>query len=251
MMTTTRALIGRVLRPLLKAVEGQPRRGPFHLPITGGWLSADAGRFQNWWQLGFSTTSGERSAVVERCIALYAETIASLPGTHWRQNARGGCKRVQNSALARVLHRPNDYETASSFMLNAVRSMYSEGNCFALGLRNSRFEVESLHLMNPQMSAPLVADDGSVFFRLGGNHVIDRLFGDSQLLVPSRDVLHIKLHADHRYPWPLVGESPLLAAMADIAVSDAFAQQQIQFLRNQARPSAVLSTDLVLAIPKV
>jgi phage portal protein BeeE len=154
MMTTTRALIGRVLRPLLKATEGQPRRGPFHLPITGGWLSAEAGQYTNWLQLGFSPTSGERSAVVERCIALYAETVASLPGAHWRQNARGGRTRVQNSSLARVLHRPNDCETASSFMLNAVRSLYSEGNTFALALRNARFEVESLHLMNPRMSAP-------------------------------------------------------------------------------------------------
>ena len=34
--------------------------------------------------------------------------------------------------------------------------------------------------------------------------------------------------------------------MADIAVGNAFVQQQLQFLANQARPSAVLSTDLVL-----
>jgi len=46
---------------------------------------------------------------------------------------------MQKSALARVLHRPNDYETASSFMLNAVHSLYREGNCFALALRNARF----------------------------------------------------------------------------------------------------------------
>jgi len=76
--------------------------------------------------------------------------------------------------------------------------------------------------------------------------VIDRMFGDSQLLVPARDVLHVKLHSNHRYPHPLVGETPLAAAMADIAVGNAFAQQQLQFLANQARPSAVLSTDLVL-----
>jgi phage portal protein BeeE len=148
--------------------------------------------------------------------------------------------------LSRILHRPNDYKTASSFMLNAVRSLYMEGNTFALALRNDRFEVDSLHLMNPRMSTPLLAETGDTFFRLGGNHVIDPLFGDNQLLVPARDVLHIKLHSNHRYPHPLVGERPLLTAMTDIAVGDAFAQQQIQFLANQARPSVVLSTDLVL-----
>src|SRR5262245_36340029 len=117
MMTTARALVGRVLRPLLKAVEGQPRSGPF--PLTGGWLPD--GVPVNWWQIGISPTGGERSAIVERCISLYAETAASLPGAHWRRNVRGGRSRVENSALSRVLHRPNDYETASSFMLNAVR----------------------------------------------------------------------------------------------------------------------------------
>jgi HK97 family phage portal protein len=244
MMTTARALVGRVLRPLFKAAEGQPRRGPFHLPITGGWL-ADGAPI-NWWQVGLSPSGGERSAVVERCIALYAETTASLPGAHWRRNTRGGRARVQNSALSRILQRPNDYETISSFMLNAVHSLYREGNTFALALRNSRFEVESLHLMNPRMSGPLVAEDGSVFFRLAGNHVIDRLLGGDQLLVPQRDVLHVKLHSGHRYPHPLVGETPLMAAMADIAVGNAFVQQQLQFLANQARPSAVLSTELVL-----
>jgi hypothetical protein len=51
--------------------------------------------------MGFSPTSGERSAVVERCISLYAQTIASLPGTHWRANNRGGRTRVQNSWIGK------------------------------------------------------------------------------------------------------------------------------------------------------
>jgi phage portal protein BeeE len=67
-----------------------------------------------------------------------------------------------------------------------------------------------------------------------------------QLLIPARDVLHIKLNASGSHPWPLIGEPPLVAAIADIAMGNAFAEQQITFLKNQARPSAVLSTDLVL-----
>ena len=80
MMTTTRALVTRVLRPLLKAAEGQPRRGPFHLPLTGGWLPD--GTPTNFWQLGLSPTSGERSAVVcnekliRVCAALESSKLA-------------------------------------------------------------------------------------------------------------------------------------------------------------------------------
>jgi HK97 family phage portal protein len=244
MMPTARSLISRVLSPLIRAVEGQPRRGPYHLPITGGFLPDFVP--VNWWQTGISPSGGGPSAVVERCIALYAETAASLRGAHWRRTAHGGRERVTSSALSRILHKPNDYETASSFMLNLVHCLYREGNAFALALRNDRYEIESLHLMNPRTSAPLVAEDGSIFFRLAGNAVIDKLLGGTQFIVPQRDVLHVKLHSGHRYPHPLVGETPLHAAMMDIAVGDAFAKQQLQFLANQARPSAVLSTDMVL-----
>jgi len=243
-MPSPRALIARVLRPLLRAAEGQPRSGPFSLPISGGWLPP--GTPLNFWQLGKDPLGYSPSAVVERCIALYAETIASLPGAHWRRNARGGRARVTNSALARILRRPNHYQSPSDFVLNAVRSLYLDGNAYALALRNARFEIESLHLMNARMSAPLVAETGDVFFRLGGNSVIDRMLAGEPLLVPARDVLHIWLHADRRFPWPLVGETPLIAAMSDIGISNAFTEQQVNFLLNQARPSAVLSTDLVL-----
>src|SRR5215472_10851349 len=233
MRPTVRSLVSRVIAPLVRAVEGEPRPGPHFLPLTGGWLPDGAP--VNWWQVGISPSGGERSAVVERCIALYAETAASLPGAHWRRTARGGRERVTNSALSRVLRKPNDYESSSSFVLNLVHSLYREGNAFALALRNDRYEIASLHLMNPRMSSPLVAEDGSIFFRLAGNAVIEKLLGDTQFIVPQRDVLHVKLHSSHRYPHPLVGETPLLAAMMDIKVSDAFAQQQIQFLQNQAR----------------
>src|SRR5215831_557052 len=67
------------------------------------------------------------------------------------------------------------------FMLNLVHSLYREGNSFALVLRNERFEVASLHLMNPQQSSPFVVrneDDGDaeIFYRLGGNAVVDGMF---------------------------------------------------------------------------
>jgi HK97 family phage portal protein len=49
-----------------------------------------------------------------------------------------------------------------------------------------------------------------------------------------------------RYPRPLVGETPLIAAMLDIGLNEAILQQQANFYLNQARPSAVLQTDQVL-----
>ena len=85
-----------------------------------------------------------------------------------------------------------------------------------------------------------------MFYWLGGNSVIDKQVHE-QLLVPQRDVLHIRLNATkRRYPFPLVGDTPLGSALQDIATSNAMTKQQIQFYLNQARPSAVLTTDLIL-----
>jgi HK97 family phage portal protein len=126
--------------------------------------------------------------------------------------------------------------------------LYLEGNCYALALRNSRYEIDELHLMDSNLSFPRLADNGEIFYQLYGNDVIDkRLNGEELTPVPMRDVLHVRMHVGRRFPRPLVGESPLVAAYADIGITEAIAAQQTAFYRNEARPSAVLSTDLQLS----
>lgn len=241
-----RDLIARGLRTITRAVEGEPRPGPYTLPISGGWLPD--GVPINWWQTGMDIQPiGARSAMVEACVSAYAQTIAMCPGGHWRKNSKGGRDAVTTSALSRVLKRPNFYQTISDFLMNAVRHLYLDGNTYALAQRNDRFEITDLHLMDARLCKPVVATTGDVFYRLAGNAVVDNLLNTTYpLLVPARDVLHIRLQADRRYPFPLWGQTPLLAALSDMQVTDAIAGQQIQFYMNQARPSAVLSTDLTL-----
>jgi HK97 family phage portal protein len=149
--------------------------------------------------------------------------------------------------LSRIIKEPNDYQTISDFLLNLVRSLYVDGNAYALALRNNRYEVDSLHLMHPEVSYPQVYG-GEIFYSLGGNEVVSqRLTGASnnQLAVPARDVLHIRLHSPH---WSaghgLKGESPLKQAIAmDLATSQAMTAQNFAFYTNQSRPSSVLTTD--------
>lgn len=237
-------LLARILAPIRRAVEGAVRPGPYYLPITGGWLPDGAA--VNWWQMGMTPAPFPRSAIVEACVSAYAQTIAMCPGDHWRSNPDGGRERVKNSALTRFLRRPNSYQTISDFMLNAVRDLYSEGNAYALALRNDRFEIDELHLMRAHLCQPQLAETGEVFYQLAGNDVIARALQGQYLIVPQRDVLHIRLHSDRRFPHPLIGESPLIAATLDMATSGAISEQQLNFYLNQARPSAVLSTDLQL-----
>jgi HK97 family phage portal protein len=243
---TPRSLAVQTLRLVLRAVEGAVRPGPYQLPISGGWLPDGASI--NFWQLGQNVIpASATTAMVEACVSAYSQTISMCPGDHWRLNDKGGRDRVTNSAVSRILRHPNSYQSISDFMLNAVRQLYLDGNAYALGLRNDRFEISELHLMDSALSFPQLAVNGEVFYKLAGNAVIERQI-EGPLMVPQRDVLHLRLHVDRtrRYPFPLWGQSPLLAALNDISISQAISQQQIQFYNNQARPSAVLSTDLVL-----
>lgn len=219
-----------------KAAEGEYRPGPYLL--DDGWLSATAGKFINWWQMGHNVQPfGAGSAMVEACVSAYSQTVAMCPGTHWRKEADGGRTAVDNSALARVLKRPNDYESMSDFLLNVTRQLYMKGEAFALAIRNDRNEVVELHRM--RVGYPYVGTDGSIYYSLSGNEIAERRF-DTGTPFPARDVLHIRLHTPRH---PLKGESPILSAALDLAMSGAALNQQTMFYLNQARPSFMLETD--------
>jgi len=232
---------------LVTKAEAEQHGPPYVLPITGGWLGSE-GVNVNWWQNGyyprpFSTSS----AMVEACVSAYSQTVAMCPGTHWRLKSNGGRERVKNSDLARILKEPNDYQSISDFLLGLVRDLYMYGNAFAYCERNARYEITAMHPMMARLCWPKIAEDGSIFYGLAGNYIIQNRMGEAWLpWVPKRDVLHIKLHCNDMVYHPLLGISPITAAMIDVATSDAMKQQQLAFYTNQARPSFVLSTDLLL-----
>jgi len=238
----------RVFNRIIGKAEGATHGPPYTLPVTGGWLGVE-GKSLNWWQNGFNVRPfGTYGAMVEACVSAYSQTVAMCPGDHWRTKSNGGRERVTTSALSRILREPNDYQSISDFLLNVVRDLYLDGNAYALALRNSRFEISELHPMRASLCWPQIAPDGSIFYALAGNTIIQNRLGEEFLpYVPARDVLHIKLHSNQQSAYyPLLGVTPLLSAALDIAASDAVKQQQLAFFLNQARPSFVLSTDLLL-----
>jgi HK97 family phage portal protein len=237
--------IAASLPTVLKAgEEGQYREGPYYLPYSGGWLSADAGRHWNWWQMGHDVSSGGGiNHMVESCVSAYSQTIAMCPGNHWQWEEKAGRKRITTSALTRILRAPNDYQTISDLLLNAVRGLLLEGNAYLLAIRNERQEIQQLHLMGPKESGAHVAEDGSVFYNLAGNPIVEQLARGAKIVVPSRDVLHLRLHTPRH---PLLGETPLAAAALQLSAGNAAMHSQVIFYLNQARPSFALGTDAKL-----
>ena len=230
--------------PPLRTAAG---RG-FYLPITGGWLPPNAP--WNYWQMGMDPRPASGGAIVTACIKAYAETTATCPGTHWRGLANGGRERVSNSALSRILKRPNGYQTFPDFMLNFVWSLYATGNTYVLALQNNRYEVSELHLMNATACEPKIAESGDLYYTLAGNPIIDRRISEELLqTVPARFVLHVKLNSAPQNP--LVGLPPLTAAALDVAASDMLVQQALSYAQNEGRPSGVITTDEKLSEAQV
>lgn len=244
-MANPLAIFSRAIIPAkMKATEGEYRPGPYLL--NEGWISAIAGKYQNFWQMGYSPQPyGEGSAMVEACISAYAQTAAMCPGDHWRKLDNGGRERVSTSALSRILRKPNEYQSISDFLLNLTRRLYSHGEAFAVGVRDGNNEITELHQM--RNGAAIIGADGSIFYALTGNEVAERRFNFS-LPIPARDVLHVRLHTPNN---PLKGVSPILATTLDLAMSGAALNQQVAFYLNQARPSFMLETEEKLSRDQV
>jgi HK97 family phage portal protein len=240
-------LVRRILAPLSKSAEGEYRPGPYIVTNPDGWLPDAWGKYLNYWQMGYDPIGGGSNAIVQACVQAYAQTIAMCPGDHWRGDDDGGRTRVTSSALSRILRRPNPYQSRSDFVLNLARDLYLHGNTYALALRNDRFEVDSLHPFDPKRSRPIVVE-GEIFYELAGNNVIesDRAgFGFSiygpGIIVPARNVLHVKL--DAKASEPLVGIPPLRHAAASIAAQSMIGSQLINIFGSMSRPAGVIETE--------
>lgn len=237
------SLLSRIFRGREKA-EGAVTSGPYLL--NEGWLPA--GSPWNFWQMGGRVRPySAATAMVEACISAYSQTVAMCPGDHWRRLENGGRERVSDSPLARIIRKPNDYQSISDFLLNATRDLYHFGEFFALAVRNGRGDISELHLMRARSCYARVAETGEIFYSLAGNEIVERRFM-SLAGVPARDVLHVRLHTPID---PLRGESPLMAAALDVAATDAALSQQVAFLRNEAKPSIMLATDTILTREQV
>lgn len=242
-------------RNWLQRMAGFMGIGPWNSrpgPYTGGEIAyTDEGWIPFNWGIGFGQRGydpipGGWNAVAYACIMLYARTISQLPGRHMRKLDNAGTEQIDTSALSRVLQRPNDYQTRLNFMSNMVLWLLAEGNSYALALRNDRNEVTELHQVSSRSTRALYAENGEVFYSIGGNPILDyRLDPDfdrgRRWIIPQRDVLHFC--GPSRPEDPLNGESPLIAAAGPIDVSSGGFSH---FLRNMSRPSGLLSTDLVL-----
>ena len=189
------------------------------------------------------------SSIVEACVWAYVRAIAQLPGYHRRELENGGTETITTSALARLLRSPNGYQTPSDFLVHLIRSLLLNGNSYWIAQRNDRAEVTALHWTDPRACRVREVVVGGqafreVFYEIGANPLFefDSILGRTNLIVPARDVLHVKLATPQH---PLIGET-WLAALATELGQNAAINNSLTSAAANMRPAGVIHTELEL-----
>jgi HK97 family phage portal protein len=246
------ANLARMIAPRQKinpAGEGNYHPGPY--TVGGGVLPSSWGQYLNFWQMDLDPLPGPGCSTVEACVWAYIRAIAQLPGYHKRELDNGGTETVTTSALSRLLRAPNGYQTPSDFLVHLIRSLLYTGNSYWIAQRNDRQEVEALHWTDPRscrVQEVRVRDQplAEIFYVVGDNPLINLTSLSSRtLVVPARDVLHIKLDTRRH---PLIGETWLSALAPELATRLAIQGSASTFSANMSRPSGVLTTELPLTV---
>ena len=213
------------------------------IPDTGGWsvMGSPIPSFwpMDWWQKDLTPQTEQHNSAVEACVGLYGRTVAMLPINHYKHKADGGKTLITDSQAAKVLKNPNPYQTRADFMLNLVRSELLAGNGYAYALRGNGFQIEQLHLIPPNSASSYIdPNDHAIYYYVGDSELYD-----GELLVPSRDILNLRMQTGADL---LKGESPLLSGLLAASAGTSIQKHNAAFFRNMSRPSGTLNTDLEL-----
>lgn len=208
---------------------------------SGGWFPLIRESSPGAWQRGetIEVETGLAHSAVFACVSLIGNDIGKLP-IRITQDQGGYWAPIQHPYSA-LLRKPNPYQNRAQFLAQWIVSKLLHGNTYILKRRNPRGQVEALHVLDPRTVAPLVSEDGAVFYRLKASYLA--AIGED-VVVPAREIIHDRgLCPFH----PLIGVSPLTAA--GLAASQALSIQNnsSNFFKNGSRPGGVLSAPGAIA----
>jgi HK97 family phage portal protein len=205
---------------------------------------------RGWWPLVRETFAGawQRNAepvqldtavsnpVLFRCVSLIAGDIAKMRCRLVEQTRDGIWQEAESPAFSPVLRKPNRYQNRIQFFASWVISKLTMGNSLVLKERDERGIVVALHVLDWSRVTPLVAPDGSVFYRVAK----DDLAGltEDQPAIPASEVIHDRWNTMFH---PLVGLSPIYACGLAALQAQEIQNNSTKFFRNGSRPGGVLT----------
>ena len=215
-------------------------RGPFYgQGEQGGWFELN--RYEEGYQrnLDLPNLDGKNIPAAYAAVMANSRAVSQCTPKHNRVEGSGDTVTLQSGVVSDIFRRPNNYETFSQYILNAVAQMLFDGESFSLATRDARGQIIRLDRMNSRTCTPHI-QDGELFYAVGDNPFVD---GEPTYMVPARDVLHLRFLCPRHV---LIGESPLKAAALSAGINVALSRSQAAFFANMSRPSGILVSDSLL-----
>jgi HK97 family phage portal protein len=176
-------------------------------------------------------------SAVYACITLIADDISKLRIKLVAQDSAGVWSEVDNASFSPVLRKPNRYQTRIQFLSEWITSLLLHGNAYILKERDNRNIVTDLYVLNPTCVTPLVAEDGSVYYKLKSNYLAGVM--NDEITVPADEIIHDRAAT----LWhPLVGVSPIFACAASATQGIRIQNNSAVFFENMSRPSGQLTS---------
>lgn len=214
------------------------------------------GESLGWTTLGTNVTEAETGAwqrnlighretvlgysAVYACVSLIASDIAKTRLCLVEEDDDGIWEETSSAAFSPVLRKPNHYQNRIKFIEQWLVSKLTHGNTYVLKVRDGRGVVRSLYVLDPTRVLPLIAPDGSVFYRLSPDyHGANTLSGEVEetIVVPAREIIHdIMVALQH----PLVGVSPIFACALAAIQGLQIQEQSAHFFKNGSNPGGII-----------
>src|SRR5262245_5612376 len=217
---------------------GEKAKALNSVPIgSGGWYPIIREPFTGAWQRNMEINVDTASSFHAdfACKTLIARDIAKMRVKLVEQDKDGIWSEITSPAFSPVLRRQNDYQTRNQFFECWILSKLSRGNTYILKVRDDRNVVTNLHVLDPTRVQPLVADDGSVFYRLQSDNLAEV---ENDIIVPAREIIHDRFNCLFH---PLVGTPPVFASGLSSMLCINAQKAAALLFENNSQPGGLLS----------
>jgi HK97 family phage portal protein len=174
---------------------------------------------------------------VYACVTLISADIGKLQVNLMQREPSDIWSKAQSAAFSPVLQKPNGYQTHIQFIENWIMSKLTRGNTYVLKDRDARGVVIAMYVLDPSRVTVLVADDGSVYYRLSSDKLAGVPDADGDVTVPASEIIHDRMNCLFH---PLVGTSPLFACALAARQGLAIQNNSASFFENGAQPGGIL-----------
>ncbi len=209
----------------------------------GGWIGVVREAFAGAWQKNIEVNQDTVLAfsAVFACITLIASDIAKLRLKLVQLTDDRIWEETTSPSFSPVIKRPNHFQNRIQFFETWFLSKLTHGNTYAMKLRDGRGVVIKLYVLDPRRVTPLVADDGSVYYRLLADNLSTLEDG---VVVPASEIIHDRMNCLFH---PLVGVSPIYACGLAAMQGNAIQNNSANFFRNGSKPGGVLTAPGAIA----